>query len=296
MAQEEGLAFATNITYNPVTSENKGTVENLNFQWDSGFRVGVGYRMAHARWEIFTNWTHFITAADAQVNTSTNYLYPEWATTIQPTAPNNLVTYIDARWDLHLNLIDGDLARTFFPVNYLSFRPHFGVRGAWINQDYKTNVSGGKDGSTTIYADNIKMTNDFRGVGFHAAMDTEWTMFRHWSLFGNIGGSLLYGNFQVRRVEQQSTSAQLALSTTVDILDEFHQAVPTLDITLGLRWDYTFSQRAALRFQAGWEFNDFFGQNKFEHLLFSENSTYSFIANDADLTTQGLTVSARLDF
>ncbi len=295
LAQEEGLSYATNLTLNSITNERKGKVENLHFQWDSGFRAGIGYRMPHDRWELFANWTHFITAADAQISAFSDYLYPEWATMVEPTS-TNLVTYIDARWDLHLNLIDGEIARVFQATNCLSLRPHLGIRGAWIDQSYKTNLSGGQNDATIIYADNIKMNNDFKGVGFRAGVDTEWAVWNHFSLIGNLGGSLLYGNFHVRRVEQQSTSSQIALSTAIDILDEFHQIVPTLDITLGIRFDYTFARRVALRLQAGWEFNDFFSQNKFEHLLFSENSSYSFIANDNSLTTQGLTVSARVDF
>jgi hypothetical protein len=290
LAQEGGTAYATEITL-----ENKGKVRNLNFKWDSGFRVGLGYRMPHDHWEIYANWTHFITDADAQSTTLTNYLYPQWATNVQPTL-DNPVTYLDARWDLHLNLVDGEIARVFFPTSCFSFRPHIGVRGAWIEQSYKTNLSGGITGSTLIFADNIKITNDFRSVGFRAALDTEWTFLCHWSLFGNIGGSLLYGAFHIRRVEEQSTATHLALTTAVDIADDFHQCIPTFDIALGLRWAYNFSQRIALRLQAGWEFNDFFSQNKFEHILFSENSTYSFIANNDDLTTQGLTVSASFEF
>jgi hypothetical protein len=290
LAQEDGLSYATNLT-----NGTKGSVENLNFQWDSGFRTGVGYRMPHDRWELFANWTHFITDADAQISSFSDYLYPEWATMVGPTS-TNLVTYIDARWDLHLNLIDGEIARAFQATHCLSLRPHVGVRGAWIDQSYKTNLAGGKNGATTIYLDNIDMQNDFQGVGLRTGLDTEWTVWRCFSLFGNISGSLLYGNFQISRVEQQSNSTQIALATIIDIVDAFYQLVPTMDIALGLRFDYTFARRVALRLQAGWEFNDFFSQNKFEHLLLNENSSYSFIANDTSLTTQGLTLSARIGF
>ncbi|MBI5273546.1 MAG: hypothetical protein HY860_00645 [Chlamydiales bacterium] len=292
---EDGLAYAVEI--NPNT--DRGDVQNLDFEWDSGFRVALGYRMPHDKWELDANWTWFSTDADGSTTTSNQLIYPEWATEV---APNNFlnvfVTKASADWDLELNVLDGEIARYFMVTDYVSFKPHMGIRGLWVNQSYSTDVIGGINGQIDVKETLVKANSLCRGAGFRAGLDTEWSFCKHWSLFGNVGGSLVFATFNLDQKEYQSTISpnQPTLALQFDVEDQIQQLVATADLAMGISWDYSFSDMAALRLQLGWEFNDFFDQNKFKHFLPANNSQFSFVENHEDLTMQGLVFSVRVDF
>ncbi|HSX11681.1 MAG TPA: Lpg1974 family pore-forming outer membrane protein [Chlamydiales bacterium] len=290
-ATEDGLYYATQVKNNPSEA---GDIKNIDFEWDSGFRVGLGYRMPHDKWEVFANWTHFVTDASGSLANTTDLVFPEWNTVLF-SLPGDLISSIGASWKLHLNTLDGEMARYYRVTRTVSMRPHFGLRGAWIDQSYKTFSNGGDNG-TPVTHDDIQMSCDFTGVGLRAGLDTEWTFWNHWSLFGNAGCSLLYGTFEVK--QKEILTQTVTPTTQYDISDEYQQNVATADLTLGIRWDYQFcANKGAVRLQAGWEFSDYFGQNKFKHFFAGANeSTFSFLPNHEDLTTQGLVVSGRFDY
>jgi len=274
---QSGTAYAVKVE---DTVSNKGKVKNLDFGWDSGFRVGLGYRMPHDKWELAVNWTRFYTDAHDRVNSDGQVIFPEWA--IQTPAG---VSSIDAKWKMRLNIVDGDISRYFMVTPKLAFKPRFGIRGAWLTQKYELDQDG-------TVSNNSEMKNDFSGVGLRAGLETEWDIDRNWSIYGDAAYSLIYGNFELRQEIDNATPGN-----NLNIRDHFQDLVGMAELGVGIRWDYTFSNDwTALRIQAGWEFNAYFNQNRFEHFNSNESSRLSFIANNNDLTLQGLVVSGRIDF
>lgn len=293
LPQEDGLAYATSVT--PIGPEKKGKVKNLDFEWTSGFRLGAGYRMPHDDWELYADWTHFITSASSHTTSTNDFIYPEWTPNIVPDL-GPLVTYMNGRWNMHLNVVEGEMARYFLVTNNLSLRPHIGVQGAWIKQEYNSDTSGGTDATSlfTIVNDNFRIKNDFIGAGLAAGLDTEWTMWKHWNIFGNATFSLIYGRFDVRQIETQSTTQNLSSQMLSNVTNKFHTILPTADIVLGVSYDYSF-RYVAFRLEAGWEYAAFFGQNQFRHVINPTNSLAFTTANQS-LTMQGFTLSGRFDF
>lgn len=273
-ANQSGIAYAVRLD---ADDTDDGKVKNVKFEWDSGFRVGVGYRMPHDNWELALDWTRFST--DAHGKTSDGIIFPEWIIDF----PFG-VTSMEAHWNMHLNILDGDISRYFMVTRKLALKPRFGIRGVWINQHYKTTREGGLSTVT-------KMKNDCAGVGLRAAFETEWNFVKHWSFYGDAGYSLVYSKFELKQKINSVVFGDL------EIKDHFQDLVGIAELGLGLRWDYTFGNEwTALRLQAGWEFNAYFGQNRFEHFNSNATSTLSFIGNNNDLTLQGFVFSGRLDF
>ncbi|MBI5273545.1 MAG: hypothetical protein HY860_00640 [Chlamydiales bacterium] len=292
-AYEDGLAYAVEIN----STTDRGDVQDLDFDWDSGFRAGLGYRMPHDKWELDANWTRFYTSASGSTSTSTQLLYPEWDVLAFPSYQSGSpITIINGSWNLHLNVLDGEISHYFMTTPSLSFKPHMGIRGIWIKQTYHTQITGGIVPQTILFNDIFTVNSFARGAGFRAGLDTQWEFCKHWSLFGNIGGSLLFTTFNIEEKDYRSTAHNPPLTLIFDIKDQIQQLVPTVDLAMGISWDYSFSDMVALCLQLGWEFNDFFGQNKFRHFFLNDNSSYSFVGSQEDLTMQGLVVSARLDF
>lgn len=287
----DGLAYATSTNSSLV-----GSVQNLHFDWDKGFRVGIGYRMPYDFWEVQANWTHYITAAHGLTANGSNLLFPEWMGNVSPIV--NPITDIDGHWYLHWNYIDGEFARFFRATKAIGLRPHFGLRGTFIEERFKSTLHGGQKTGINLAQDTVYYHGFFRGIGPRAGFDSEWGFLKNWSLYANGGTSLLFGDFQMVQQEYQATAAAPSvLSVVASVSDQPELIVPTLDLALGLRWDITTaSNRVAIRWNFGWEFNEWFGLNKIKHILSSEAAVIPFIANNENLTAQGLVISARVDF
>ncbi len=295
-ANESGLAYGVKVG---TAATDIGTVQNIRFDWDSGFRVGVGYRIPHDKWEITANWTRFTTDASGHTSASSSVLFPEWATEISSGAPG-AISSMSGKWNMRLNILDGEMGRYFMVTRWLALKPHFGIRGAWIKQTYKTNLDGGfaaLPALTAVITDHLKIKNDFKGVGLRGGLDSEWTLYERLSIYGNAAYSLIYGNFSLNQHEQRQLAGAAVLSTVNNVHNSFQQIVSIGELAIGLRWDHTFcNEWVALRLQAGWEFNAYFGQNQFAHFGTGMASPLSFVANNDDLTIQGFVLSARLDF
>jgi hypothetical protein len=295
-ANECGLAYATKVD---ATTTKKGKVENVHFEWDSGFRVGLGYRLPHDKWELSLTWTGFSTDANGKASTTTGLIFPEWTPGIIASATGGaFVTEMNGKWSMDLNILDGEVGRYFMVTRKLALKPHFGLRGVWIDQDYEAKLKGGViPPSSLVVKDHLKIDNDFKGVGLRAGVDSEWDLCHNLSIYGNAAYSLIYGHFKLQQHENLQTEGAARPTPVENIRDAFHQVVSIGEMAIGLRWDYTFANcSTALRLQAGWEFNAYFGQNKFEHFGTGSTSTLAFIANNEDLTTQGFVLSARVDF
>jgi hypothetical protein len=312
-ANESGTAYAVQVNNSGTQT---GKVKNLKFEWDAGFRIGLGYRIPHDKWELAATWTCFTADANGRTSPGLDILYPEWETEIiadpasgSATSP----TEMKGSWNMHLNILDGDISRYFMVTKRLALKPRFGIRGVWIAQDYKTSLEGGFNGSSSAAPPNIvqarlKIKNDFTGVGLRAGLDTEWDFNNRWSIYGNGAYSLIYGNFQLRQHDEVQLTTTPAgccgtnLPTVKNITDSFHEVTGIAELALGLRWDMTFANKSmALRLQAGWEFNAYFGQNKFEHFGpgFTPGvtiATLAFVGNNETLSVQGFVFSGRLDF
>ena len=303
-AYEEGLtyAFLTADKGNPGDRQPSDpfingpqTFQNLKFDWDSGFRVGIGYRMPYDAWELGVRWTRLHSHAHGPKLTQTTFdepfLQSTWIT--NTTFITDSPFTVKAALKLHLDVLDGGISRFFYATPRFSLKPQLGIRGLWITQHYAVSSTGGGSGSIVadIASSSTKVQSQCQGVGLRVAIDTEWEFYKNWSLYGNIGGSLLSNTFKLKSSSKildvndtlfSSVSSKNTLNGTI---------LPTLELALGLAWEYSFNDKAVLSMRGGWEFNDFFHQNKLYSFYNEYDTSYS-----EDLTYQGMALSARLDF
>ena len=107
--------------------------------------------------------------------------------------------------------------------------PHLGIRGAWIDQKAKVTYQGGGI-VTGAYTVNLK--NDFSGGGLKAGLDARYQIGPGGALFTDLNASLLYGNFNVKQIQNQAGVAQINLD------EKFHRIAPSLQMILGVSWDW----------------------------------------------------------
>lgn len=292
-AHENGLSYA--VKADNTTSFDKSSVDDLHFDWDFGFRVGLGYNTAHDGWDLYANWTWFQNHAHGSVHVpSTERIYP-----VQASAgdiASDTATKSHAHWRLALNMIDLEMGREFFVSKWMTLRPFVGVRNAWVRQklhiDYEHLLLSGVADSEEI---DCRFNNNYWGIGLRPGLNTQWGLGHGFSFYGNTAFSLLYGFFSL---DQDETNESLAGVTShfMDNDQSYRVGRAIAEIQLGLRWEHMFANdHAHFSIQGGWENFMFFGQNQFKRFVTS-SSAGIFAANQGDLTIQGWTLAMRLDF
>ncbi|MDN3506857.1 MAG: Lpg1974 family pore-forming outer membrane protein [Simkaniaceae bacterium] len=245
---EEGLDYA------------KGKKVDQDWAW--GVRLNLAYDTCYSG-ILELDWTYYRTT---EKSTCKNAI-PTWS--------NHITSFDRMRADtkLLLNLLDLRLGAEFFPNCYLTFHPFIALSTVWLDQDF---IIHGQN--ETIPLHQVKMRNDFWGIGPKIGLKTEWLLGCGFSFFGNADATLFYGDFSVR---QKATSAPL-------IKDNFWLSRAYLDFILGIQWEWIFcSNDYSIGFAAGWENLFFFGQNQLRlggHPI------------KGDLTLQGLTLTGSFGF
>jgi len=320
-----------------------GKTHHPKFDWRWGFRVGTGYDLPYDGWDIFSVWTRFHQHTQDQLKRDGDpdpsnsqfsgggqgdFISPFWVA--QLFASPGLMNQAKALWKLQLDLIDLELGREYFIGKFLSLRPFIGLRNGWINQHFDLSFL------TFDFANNqptvigrrihVHMKNNFWGIGARGGLNTQWFLGKGISIYGNAAISFLEGHFHTRYKlhDEKPTATTKAigigpggsgvLQEEPSFDDSFvnknhvHTLVVMADLSLGLRWNKSFSDdRYYLGIWAGYEQNIFFDQNKFMNFqndftlltLFSspqESSGPNFFTNDGNLVTRGITGGLEFGF
>lgn len=311
IASEDGLEFATKSK--TISSSNNllghGKIEDLSFKWDYGFRTALGFILPERRWDTQAIYTWFHDRAKGHSSASNSYILPTFASSTLNTDNQQAANSAKATWNLYLDVIDWELGKSFIPMRWFSFRPFAGIKAAWIHQTYDIDYLGLKAIGTNGASSNLflHLKNNYWGVGPQCGFNSQFWLGKGLSIYGNAGVSLVYGNFYVEhREEKVSTTTEIAVAK-VD--SSFSAGRAITDLQLGLRWDSNVCKskkankcacadsigKMNFSLSAGWEQHVYFSQGEFFRFTDVSNSG-NYTRVNSDLSVQGATVSARLDF
>lgn len=146
-ANEDGLEYGTKIIASPLIGESSNANMKLldpHFNWDPGFCLGAAYNFsALDGWTLQANWTHIHNHAhgnssaegiESQVG-DVNTIISPWVNLLFELRSG--ASHATAHWLLKYDTIDLDLEKSVCLNNRFLLTPFFGLRGAWIDQDYK---------------------------------------------------------------------------------------------------------------------------------------------------------------
>ena len=291
-AKENGLGYVIKNDSTSTTNLADADIKNPAFDWDFGFRVGLGWNTPHDGWDLYANWTWFDTHASDHTHAgSSKHLFPVYAHPFE--VDNGVAQNSEAHWRLHLNMIDLELGREFFVSKWVTLRPFVGLRNAWVRQKFDCEYEQISHSGSLQEAE-VEMVNNYWGLGLRTGLNTQWGLGAGFSIYGNAAISLLYGFFHLEQ-EQEQTIATVE-STFMDLEQSYHIDRAISELALGIRWDHMFSDdNYHFGIQAGWEHLMFWGQNQMQRFV-SFTTLGEYVANQGDLTIQGWTVSARFDF
>ncbi|NGX39128.1 MAG: hypothetical protein KR126chlam1_00449 [Chlamydiae bacterium] len=281
-AREDQLTFVLKESLEMIESQtsvaSQGHASQPDWQFDPGFKVGLGILYDHDGWDIYANYTWFrVCTSKKKVSADENERL-----TIKPLITIDNPSSVTAQWRLEFNTVDLELGRNFFISRCLKLRPHVGLKGTWQKQDYPIETVG-----RTAMDRDFSFTNemDYWGVGLRAGLDTSWHWSRCISVFGDIAVSALWQGYDV----DTKVVAEPPRTVAIDFTSNCHVVNPVVELLLGLRWETWFCcELYHFSAEGGWEIQWWNDQNRFSN----------FYPGDllGDLFLQGLTLKFRLDF
>ncbi len=280
-AVEEGLC------YGAVTDLNETELKNQKFKWNAGVRVGLGYQLPCDCWDVALSWTHFNSKSKRELSLDPGeFFISTWGEL--PIGGLSGAAVSD-HWKLDFNVLDADLGHVICVNDCLSFRPHVGLRAAWIDQKVHIDATGAS--GELPFTNEVHMKSDYEGIGLRAGLDSEWSFGCGWGLYGSADASILAGESK-SCIRDATTFA--GLTTIVSQKYKSRACRAATDLAIGLRWQDRFCcDSILLTLQVGWEQHLFFNQNNFKHFVSLFNQGQS---EKGDLCLQGWVFSAKVDY
>lgn len=296
-----GIPFGRTIITNSDTTFDAATVEYTkvnkpDFTWNAGFRVGIGYHLPCAG-DAKVVWTRFNSNARGcsfiPANVIGNF-EPAYGSAVPQSSDLGTETTVFARWKLKLNLLDFKFEKRINLDNFV-VTPFAAIRAAWIQQCYSIDIA--NSNTTTLQnSEFVRLKTQFQGAGLRAGVEGAYNIACGFGIYGFGSASILYGQFRNCNrdhiIENDTTTPTPINRDYTDFLrDRFNDAQVIGDCGAGIQWKTSLCEdNFALTLQAGWEQNVFFNLVRFD-----QNTGNSQI-NEHNLSLQGFTFSAKLDF
>ncbi|MBX7066080.1 MAG: hypothetical protein K1X28_02500 [Parachlamydiales bacterium] len=209
-AREAGADFwAEELTL--TTSSSTNNLLEIDFGWDPGFRVGVGYGMNRDGWDTQAYYTWFHTRGKDSISSLPGTIHSSFVGNFYVSNPNGLglsgPSYQSASidWNIHYNMFDWELGRSFWVSQALALRPFMGIKGGWINQSMDStwenpSFSGSQFvNPQTFHKGRENVKNNFWGIGPSIGMNTKWNLFasrcQMFHLLADFSGALMWGHW-----------------------------------------------------------------------------------------------------
>jgi len=317
-ADEDGLEYGTKMEATPiigVASSTRTELLDLDFDWDPGFLLGFGYLISDFdSWAIDVNWTHIHNHAHGRTTSEGIEGQTTLVDTIVPTWVNLLfelrfgASLASAHWDLHYDTLDFELRKSICLSERLLLKPHFGVRGAWIDQHYKAKY----DTLLLLAADSTPFPRlvtfigdtDFKAAGLRGGSEVVCRLTTEWHLFSQFSANILYGKFEVhmKNLNDQSLGEGGVLPSPMNFFasEHFKRIRLNFEEAVGFGWERLFRcEKYRLCLRAAFEMSQWLQQNElFTTFYFRGQDTISSfpVRSQGDLSFMGVRLSGQFDF
>ena len=304
-AKEAGLDYSVTIPADPAVLapvDYNYKVRDIGFNYKSGFKVAIATNLDHDNWTALIEYTRLTGShgGSNSVSTSTYTTTPErllspWIySTLESTENNQYFTHLTGKWEMKYSMLNLEFARPCYIGTNLTFRPHMGVTGGWIDQKYKA-VGTILTNTFTLQS---KAKSDSWLVGPRAGVDGHWLLGAGFDFEADVAGALVYQNIKssFKQASDYWTTAYKYYSS-----NKVRQITPVLEGSIGLSWGTYFdSNNWHFSLQALYDLLYYFDQNQMrvltDQILGMAAGTTRINSKAEDLWLHGLTVTARLDF
>jgi hypothetical protein len=209
-----------------ITQTPGGTVESANWNTESGFRIGTGFRIPNQDWTIGVTYTNFSSHDNtALAAPAGGALYA----TLTRAGSYDQVDTAAAATNIDYNVIDIDLSHRIKVSDTFNLTVFGGGRFAWINQEFSAVYNGGPDHATN---DMVTTPVYFNGAGLTAGCQGEWNVWHGLGFYARARASLLAGQFRNFTTETANNNSVVI----VDVNEKYDQIVPVAEMGMGLNY------------------------------------------------------------
>ncbi len=284
-SQESSSVWASTISASE--SRNTFSAEDVRFNWNAAFRVGIAHEYDEQSWDARLYWTSFRTADSVRLDPGGQMIMPEFFSGFVSGA---MAEFDSAalNWDLHFNNLDFEVGRTIGVGEFIALRPSMGLKGAIIDQQILAHWArlNAPQGLSAIE----RVDHEFRGIGPSFGIDGRWQVAaaRNLSVIGSFSMALLWGVWNVDDTYERTDETFPAFSYGA-LTTSMHDAslgTVNLNYFLGVQWirpgDVTITGR--LGYELQWWANQ------------QRLPTFQQLPMHGDLTLQGLTCGISVIF
>jgi hypothetical protein len=211
----------------PITTQTPaGTVQSVNWNSESGFRFGAGYRLPGQDWSIGINYMNISSHANDSVAApagGTVYATLTSGNSYDQVGTAAAATIFDLN-DIDIVISHRSKVSDTFNVNFFA-----GGRIAWINQDVSAVYNGGPDGATN---DNVNTPVYFSGAGLTVGAEGQWNVWHNVGIYARVQGSLLDGQFRDSFTETANSGSVVI----ANVSEKYDQVVPVAELAMGVNY------------------------------------------------------------
>lgn len=267
-------AFDYAVNSPNITQTPGGTVESADWNTESGFRIGTGFRIPGQDWYFGVTWTNLSSHGNtAQEAPAGGALYA----TLTRAGSYDQVDTATAATNFDYNVLDVEFSHRVkfsdtFNVNFSG-----GGRFAWINQEFTAVYNGGPDHAVN---DTVNSPVYFNGAGLTAGADGQWNFYHGLGIYARARASLLSGQFKNYLTE---TTANGTVGI-VNVNEKNDQIVPVAEMGMGINYcsDHW-------HLSVGYELTNWFSM--VDSLDFPDSSNIGKVGRrTSDLSLEGLAV------
>ncbi len=279
-----GTEFAYSNIDQDLEKSFRGRKKDLDFGWGWGIRAGVGRKFCGTPWDLELVYTLFKDAVSGSSHAGQlSSLVPIQGYIALSSFPSRA----KSQYELKVQTLDLNAARTFQHSERLSSRPFVGVEFARIDQEKLIRYDRGGFEANTFH---VKDWSIFKGAGLRAGAEAKYFMGHGIKFFGQVAGTLLYGIFDVDHKEKLTPCP-----TRIKLNADVHKMTPKVEWQFGLGWEDEVNE-GEQRVSVGVAYEGAYYWNQNQMVKLYDVTFRRFENQNEDIMMHGISFKFRIDF
>ncbi len=279
-------------------TEGVGKYKVIDFGWNPGFRMNVGYFNAPHYWDAYLQFTYFKgtgsdkTHAPDSPNRFLNGTWPQPSFGSQANIP---LATAKSSVELKVNILELLATRRFHPNPHLRMRLYGGPTVVWNRQNWEIDYR-----DTANETSHLHNHWRFTGAGIKAGYILDWFLGKGGIFFtGAFSAAIYAGNYHNVSKQKSSDSSGGQFDTSLPLRNvHYHDTrlVPYFQFLAGPSWQMAFGRYRTELF-AGYELNFWTNLHEvYRTSLGAPQQVKQTYMSNAVIGLQGLTVRWNFDF
>lgn len=270
------------FTLKSSQNSTQSSFKTFKFDWDTGFRVGLGYNINHDKWDTHINYTRFQSNAnDHSLGPITPAFLASRLSLLEPFSSGK------ANLKLDYNMFDWYLGKNILITKSILLRLSVGIRGGWINQAVYSDWVNPDFLFIFFVTAKENLKQKFKAVGPKVGINGKWNFLnlqkQFFSFISEFNIYYLWGHWAIKDKFIDTFETKISVITNQRNYGAF-----ALHGFMGFGWDYNFSNKVDFRLKLGYEIEDWLNQLQ----IFTDASG----SQNNDLILQGFNFGLGLNF